>query len=678
MSGIISSKTKYIKMDSSTIIENPYFDQGTVIYEFRFNDKAPYDIRKGNPNNDKDMIVNLLANLYLLLYNEYEKDYKPWNEEVIRSTYSFRVSFYPYDRKIADRFAFNDIIGRIFYKKNFNYDTKRGRKKHIHYDTPYNFFLDNNISINLPKDELVTKLKEKLSSLVDEGFYILKRNIFRIVIDTKFFRKDSGYYSGYEDNYYLQEMSFPDVCPTKYYRLGVRNNSKLGYWGGERPQYVIGYAEGIEWRAKFYHFLNRLIKPTYDAMDYPEAYKKKNMFTKDELRPFFDSIIRLIPSRTAFDMSKEAFEITKAKEGERYARSPQVLSALIRMQRRARINKEMLGQYGYNSFNREKRYLSSKWNTEYNFNYAPYYYRGGTWFNMLPGYKKEMEKYVTDIRTFGANAFVYAEAYGESLINNGVVLPRKEAGLTHWAYENRFMRNVVNKINTKLISGGSLGYKDKQKNGAYHQNSYKYSFMDNPFYGFNKEFFDNSGYKSFINDEEPTVWEIREGKPVYSRRGAIFLEKMQYSRSSFRPEINKDDDPSYNVFEEIKKDFMRYHDTNHWFQGLPWMPSNFEEMFKLSENQMTDDITGNKIEYDMYYEDEDGKRVFLEENVYHINGRMVMKYNIAGIPIHRLVDGEYFLSDDINMKFEDRDRAIEYYNTVITGEGGIPYVYIRE
>lgn len=662
--------------------KEPVTFRGRNIYDFIFDRKDVVNDLKNDSTSGSMKAVNLLVNLYLLFYNPDEKYYETKGSREYSYMVDYTYNPNPWNRSHVDKYAFNDIVGRIFYKKNFDFDVEKNRKKNHLYTTPYDFFIENNISYNLPLDDKIRKLKEVFTKLILQKYFVLKRNRIRMVIENKIL-SSSTY--GVKYNNIISTVTFPDVSYTKFIRIN-------SYYT-ENPN---TYYRNLKWNMVYYNYMNRFNKSGMYGLGNLEAYRKKNILSKEEVKDFFDGIVRVIPNRVPlmYDAKwiKEIGEKigTKNKNdiinftGLRY----NLLGNEYRRRTAAR-NGDILYYGNYDtvvsmrhyirdySVYTAKRILKEYYAPEANFAVDAFdrtsTYGSGFDFVMKRDYYGHKGWDKTPTRN--SDSFMYRAR--DSSSNNpflnyylvGIYADYKftDYGIPNQIFINRFARNTGHIANAKLLT---------DYDGRYAKNVSFFGYLDNAFYKY------NSYWTSLGAEKSSTVerWIVRDsivnGQWHFHRQNAVCIPTYNQAYGGTMPfNANfvigtEDEEEGVDIFARVIEKYRR---DNHYqipLNGEIEFFNNWKDVERFYENHDTNQTTIQKINYDLYYEDEKGRRMMLEETISETRGHSVMKYNLVGKSKEK--DNLIF---NVNKKEE---MPFVLYDTSITGEGGIDYVFVRE
>ena len=662
--------------------KEPVAFRGRNIYDFIFDRKDVVNDLKNDSTTGSMKAVNLLVNLYLLFYNPDEKYYETKGSREYSYMVNYTYNPNPWNRSHVDKYAFNDIVGRIFYKKNFDFDVEKNREKNHLYTTPYDFFIENNISYNLPLDEKIRKLKEAFTKLIAQKYFVLKRNRIRMVIENKIL-SSSTY--GVKYNNIISTVTFPDVSYTKFIRIN-------SYYT-ENPN---TYYRNLKWNMVYYNYMNRFNKSGMYGLGNLEAYRKKNILSKEEVKDFFDGIVRVIPNRVPimYDAKwiKEIGEKigTKNKNdiinftGLRY----NLLGNEYRRRTAAR-NGDILYYGNYDtvvsmrqyirdySVYTAKRILKEYYAPEANFAVDAFdrtsTYGSGFDFVMKRDYygHKGWDK----IPTRNSDSFMHRARDSSSnnpFLNyylNGIYADYKftNYGIPNQIFINRFARNTGHIANAKLLTDYA---------GRYEKNVSFFGFLDNAFYKY------NTYWTSLGAEKSSTVerWIVRDsivnGQWHFHRQNAVCIPTYNQAYGGTMPfNANfvigtEDEEEGVDIFARVIEKYRRDNQYAIPRSGEIEFFNNWKDVERFYENHDTNQTTIQKINYDLYYEDEKGRRMMLEETISENRGHSVMKYNLVG----KTKEKDKLIFNVNNQK----EMPFVLYDTSITGEGGIDYVFIRE
>lgn len=656
MAFVNTNRTKYLKVSDEIYLDDlDTVDSGIYVYEYEFENIK-------NPNSELDKKVNLLVNLYLLFYNKDEMDYGKKNSNNGFVTYTQTT----FDKGIRDLFAFNDIMNRIFYKTSFGNEVK----KHMYYSTSYNYLLDNNVSINLTREELIRKLKKLMEQGLLNGYFTLKRSKVKIMIDNKIFLNKR--YSTYN---LFSILSFPEICDTKLFS----SFSKFYTIPRKKQEWEKNNAQN-KWTQeyKIFDYTNRFNKNTDSANDFLEVFKEKNFFKKKEVKPFFESIVRVLPDRPAFGWSKIMNSMTGAYEPTRHIGN--VLRENLEEESPSRIY----------SFNDYKNRIKAKWSPTWN---VPTY-TGVVGQNSAYGRDLAFREYV-DRRLKKDNKIVFDYIMGLGSYNGDATTAFTLLGNVYSPYrdKNTGMINNVENLTVRYMRNSVTTFSAKIADGTYHPDldgrGIIFSLFGNPFYDLNIGHLRNRGEQvNQIGVETESVKRPSGDTTLYARK--TYTKYPQDWTDNYRPvePIENADTQNMDIFAKMKYSQEKlYRDRSFnnstWYYGdtypnyIGYYYNDMYDYLRNIENKATGQITGYKVEYDMYYEDEDGNRVFLEESVFEMYGKSVMKYNVAGKSVDKDKPSVYRKDKKDNMIKEEHLPKL-YYDEEITRIGGIPFVYIRD
>ena len=657
MSFLNSNRTKHMIMPLSNYqmkkgykplgpkyIDDDGFEPGVHVYEYQFEEET----LKNSANTPED-IANMVINIYLLFYNKDEEKYSNLD---IDSKYGLSNE----DLFYKNVFAFNDILNRITCKKTNA--VPNSSKINIYYDTPYIFFMNNNISMNLPREELLDKLLDKFTNLVSTEYFTLRVRKVKIMIDNKIFLDSKN-----KKYRLLSIVSLPEISDTKFIRSAIKGVNG-GLW---------------EWEYKYYDYVNRFNINSDSMNEFMEAFRKKNFFTKEEVKPFFDSIIRVIPNRPVLSLNK----ITK---------NGKPIKSMASYLKRQVENGYTDNEYGFNKMKKDQGFeWAPKWNvpsfiglTELSrpmtadIAFNEYIYRRG----LYPERTEEYDYFmgVSDDKKESINTFsMLGNVYSPYRHPETNVLNSEENLMM------RYLRNSVSTFNVKLADK----YKDKNTT------NFIYSLFGNPFYDLNiSNLRDRGEWENVIGVESEPVKRDDGNSELYDRK--TFTRVSQYWTDYYQPVkmpyvvrgeegddlfvhmgVNQRNTQLNTIFIDRENRYQVYYLGDVKPNYISFYYENMTEYLKNIENKATGQITGYKVEYDLYYEDENGDRVFLEENVFETYGKGVMKYNIAGRNKDKekpTITGKDKKGGHIN----EEDLPKLYYDEDIVTIGGIPFVYVRD
>lgn len=662
--------------------KEPVTFRGRNIYDFIFDRKDVVNDLKNDSTTGSMKAVNLLVNLYLLFYNPDEKYYETKGSREYSYMVNYTYNPNPWNRSHVDKYAFNDIVGRIFYKKNFDFDVEKNRKKNHLYTTPYDFFIENNISYNLSLDEKIRKLKEVFTKLILQKYFVLKRNRIRMVIENKIL-SSSTY--GVKYNNTISTVTFPDVSYTKFIRIN-------SYYT-ENPN---TYYRNLKWNMVYYNYMNRFNKSGMYGLGNLEAYRKKNILSKEEVKDFFDGIVRVIPNRVPimYDAKwiKEIGEKigTKNKNdiinftGLRY----NLLGNEYRRRTAAR-NGDILYYGNYDtvvsmrqyirdySVYTAKRILKEYYAPEANFAVDAFDRTStyGSGFDTVMKRDYYGHKGWDKIPTRNSDSFMYRARDSSSnnpFLNyylNGIYADYKftNYGIPNQIFINRFARNTGHIANAKLLTDYA---------GRYEKNVSFFGFLDNAFYKY------NTYWTSLGAEKSSTVerWIVRDsivnGQWHFHRQNAVCIPTYNQAYGGTMPfNANfvigtEDEEEGVDIFARVIEKYRRDNQYAIPRSGEIEFFNNWKDVERFYENHDTNQTTIQKINYDLYYEDEKGRRMMLEETISENRGHSVMKYNLVG----KTKEKDKLIFNVNNQK----EMPFVLYDTSITGEGGIDYVFVRE
>lgn len=662
--------------------KEPVTFRGRNIYDFIFDRKDVINDLKNDNTAGTMKAVNLLVNLYLLFYNPDEKYYETKGSREYSYMVDYTYNPNPWNRSHVDKYAFNDIVGRIFYKKNFDFDVEKNRKKNHLYTTPYDFFIENNISYNLPLDEKIAKLKEAFTRLIAQKYFVLKRNRIRMIIENKIL-SSSTYGTKY--NTMISTVTFPDVSYTKFIRINsAYNNTPNAYY------------RNLRWTMVYYDYMNRFNKSGVYGLGNLEAYKKKNILSKDEVKDFFDGIVRVIPNRIPI-----MYDVKWAKEiGEKIG---------------AHNKTEILNMTGirFNLVGNEYRRRTSVKNNNllYSGNYEStdslrYYIRDLSLYTA----KRIFKEYYAPEANFAVDAFDRTSSYGSSF---DTIMKRDYYGMRGWdktptrnsdtlyvyrardngsnnpflyyylngiyadykftsyianeIFINRFARNTGNISNAKLLT---------EYAGRFEKNVSFFGYLDNAFYKHNTYWTSMGAEKSSVVERWIVRDSIVNGQWQFHRQNAVCIPTYNQAYGGTTPfngnfVIGSEDEvEGVDIFAKVIELYKRNRQYQISKDGEIEFFHNWKDVERFYENHDTNQTTIQKINYDLYYEDEKGRRMMLEETISENRGHSVMKYNLVG----KTKEKDKFIFN-VNNKEE---MPFVLYDTSITGEGGIDYVFVRE
>lgn len=662
--------------------KEPVTFRGRNIYDFIFDRKDVINDLKNDSTTGTMKAVNLLVNLYLLFYNPDEKYYETKGSREYSYMVNYTYNPNPWNRSHVDKYAFNDIVGRIFYKKNFDFDVEKNRKKNHLYTTPYDFFIENNISYNLPLDEKIRKLKEIFTKLISQKYFVLKRNRIRMVIENKIL-SSSTY--GVKYNNIISTVTFPDVSYTKFIRIN-------SYYT-ENPN---TYYRNLKWNMVYYNYMNRFNKSGMYGLGNLEAYRKKNILSKEEVKDFFDGIVRVIPNRVPimYDAKwiKEIGEKIGTKNKNDIINFTGLRFNLLGNEygrRTVAKNGDILYYGNYDtvvsmrqyirdySVYTAKRILKEYYAPEANFAVDAFdrtsTYGSGFDFVMKRDYYGHNGWDKTPTRN--SDSFMYRAR--DSSSNNpflnyylvGIYADYKftDYGIPNRIFINRFARNTGHIANAKLLTDYAGGY---EKNVSF------FGFLDNAFYKY------NTYWTSLGAEKSSTVerWIVRDsivnGQWHFHRQNAVCIPTYNQAHGGTMPfNANfvigtEDEEEGVDIFARVIEKYRRENQYAIPRSGEIEFFNNWKDVERFYENHDTNQTTIQKINYDLYYEDEKGRRMMLEETISENRGHSVMKYNLVG----KTKEKDKLIFNVNNQK----EMPFVLYDTSITGEGGIDYVFVRE
>lgn len=662
--------------------KEPVTFRGRNIYDFIFDRKDVVNDLKNDSTTGSMKAVNLLVNLYLLFYNPDEKYYETKGSREYSYMVDYTYNPNPWNRSHVDKYAFNDIVGRIFYKKNFDFDVEKNRKKNHLYTTPYDFFIENNISYNLPLDEKIRKLKEVFTRLIAQKYFVLKRNRIRMVIENKIL-SSSTY--GVKYNNIISTVTFPDVSYTKFIRIN-------SYYT-ENPN---TYYRNLKWNMVYYNYMNRFNKSGMYGLGNLEAYRKKNILSKEEVKDFFDGIVRVIPNRVPIMYDAKWIKEIGEKIGS-HNKNDIINFTGLRYnllgneyrRRTAARNGDILYYGNYDtvvsmrhyirdySVYTAKRILKEYYAPEANFAVDAFdrtsTYGSGFDFVMKRDYYGHKGWDKTPTRNSDSFMFRARDSSSNNPFLNyylvGIYADYKftDYGIPNQIFINRFARNTGHIANVKFLTDYA---------GRYEKNVSFFGYLDNAFYKY------NTYWTSLGAEKSSTVerWIVRDsivnGQWHFHRQNAVYIPTYNQAYGGTMPfNANfvigtEDEEEGVDIFARVIEKYRR---DNHYqipLSGEIDFFNNWKDVERFYENHDTNQTTIQKINYDLYYEDEKGRRMMLEETISENRGHSVMKYNIVGKSKEK--DNLIF---NVNKKEE---MPFVLYDTSITGEGGIDYVFVRE